>query len=151
MGTKSTKAYVDLFGFKGLGLVAHFPSNVIYSNQVGGHLCRYLEAEGAFVPLGVDIAADLDEHFFHGPKWRGHCSGGIDDETANFLDELLRRNQLTADLHVDRNLMHLSCEAWINVKWPSQELSATSGIAEETQYLSGSLTNTGILTWENSD
>src|SRR5215467_8770498 len=100
--TNADKPIVRLWELHNLGLIVCHPSGVIYSNQVGGYSTHHPEVEGSFVPLQehdleFDQQAALESHFT-GPKWRGHCYRGIDEETADFVDDVLSRSTVTARL-----------------------------------------------------
>ena len=72
---------------------------------------------GCIRPLadsGIDQQAQLETHFT-GPKWKGHCYKGIDEETAAFVDTVLAASPLTSQLMVDREQLAMSDEAWIHV------------------------------------
>ena len=51
--TEARPASVKLLDNRGLGLIVKCPSGVRYSNQSGGPICFWLNAEGAFVPLAA--------------------------------------------------------------------------------------------------
>ena len=56
-----------------------------------GHACLPSRQVGYLVPLAGEVpdkCHQLHEHFT-GPKWGGWCSYGIDEETADFIDEVL--------------------------------------------------------------
>lgn len=140
----ANKAHIDLFNFNGVGIIVACPSGVMYSNQAGGYACRHPELEGAFLPLTADMAdgrAVLDQHFFYG-KWKGHCYRGIDEETAQFLDDFLASSQVSRGITVDRHRLAESMEAWVYVRLARHA-------AEEA--LSGFDQAAGVLTWKNSD
>jgi hypothetical protein len=130
---------IELDEMTGLGLVIACKSRVTYTNQVGGYACRHPELEGVFVPLPGNGAEKLNEYFI-GPKWNGRCYDSIDEETASFIDSVLRELDLGSSLCVDREKLEESCEAWIWVKISMNSL-LWLGLNE----------GEGILTWENSD
>lgn len=140
---RAPRLTVELDEFQGLGLILAYPSGVIYTTQAGGYCCLHQKIEGVFVPVSTldsHWQKLLDDHFFHGPKWAGHCYKGIDEETADFLDTELETTYLTQHLRVDRARLADSVEAWIYVRvaparlWPSVDAEAS-----------------GVLTWNNSD
>jgi len=140
------KPIIRLWNLVGLGLIVAHPSGVIYSNQTGGYACDHPEMEGVFVPLHdtdpyVDQYQQLDQHFYYGPKWRGHCYSGIDEETAAVVDEILTGSYLTRRLTVNRDKLRDSEEAWIHV------IIAPPRERDFDGYPSG----VGVLTWPNSD
>lgn len=112
------------------------------------YACHHPELEGVFVALhdeDVEQLARLDQHFFYGPKWQGHCYNGIDQETADFLDALLAASPVTRCIAVDRDRLLLSHEAWVHV------LFECGDGADETGRFAGFGRGRGILTWPNSD
>jgi len=103
--------------------------------------------EGVFVPL---MDPDIDQQaalktYFTGPKWRGHCYNGIDEETADVVDGILATSSLTRQLRVNRAKLAESDEAWIHVM-----ISPAEG-REEYRLFDGFPSGRGIITWENSD
>src|SRR5438105_11225868 len=80
---------VELWEYHGIGLILLVPSGVRYTNQTGGTACYFPQAEGVFVPLPDDTNVVLGwlTDYFTGPKWQGACWHGIDEETADYLDE----------------------------------------------------------------
>lgn len=134
-----TRFTIDLWDNESLGLIIACKSGVTYTNQVGGYACHHPEIEGVFAPLPGSINEKL-EAFFTGPKWNGRCYDEIDEETANFIDALLREVDLASSLCVDRERLGESCEAWIWVKISMNSL-LWLGLNE----------GAGVLTWENSD
>ena len=142
------KPIIRLWQLTGLGLIISHPSGVIYSNQTGGYACDHRELKGVFVPLtdaDVDQYAPLDEHFYSGPKWRGHCYNGIDEETAAVVDGILATSYLTRRLSVDREKLASSDEAWIYVIIAPHEGN------DDRQTFHGYPSGVGVLTWPNSD
>jgi hypothetical protein len=138
-------SYLDLWEAVGLWLIIEWPSGVAYTNQVGGRSCAQLTQEGLLVPLSSQIP-DLREkalyEHFTGPKWRGNCYNGIDDETAQFIEGLFVESDFKG-IEVDRARLHQSMEAWIFVRVNSPFLGVIFGFPEEGLR--------GVLTWENSD
>jgi len=139
------KPLVRLWELHGLGLIISCPSGVIYSNQVDGYANDHLTMEGTFVPLqdeDVDQQTMLYE-YFTGPKWRGHCYGGIDEETADFLDSVFALSPSSACLKVNREKLAHCGEAWIHVVITP----------EDARFLlfEGFSSTSGVATWENSD
>ncbi|MEW6302888.1 MAG: DUF6210 family protein [Verrucomicrobiota bacterium] len=133
---------IDLWDYDGVGLIIAYPSGVTYVNQAGGLTCRQPELEGVFVPLTAQLSAVGNElqEYFTGPKWKGRCDDGIDVETADFVDGLLRAHDWAGSLQVDRDRLSDSLEAWIHMRvggngffWPGFEGGH------------------GVLVWENSD
>jgi len=136
---------IDLWPFRSIGVIVAHPSGVVYSTQAGGYATRHPALEGVFIPLEPgDLQARLDEHFFYGPKWEGHCYSGIDDETADFIDRLLAASPLTRAIVVDRTRLKESMEAWIHVTIAS---AGTDG----DRAFGGFDGRSGVLIWENSD
>ena len=132
---------VNLYRYGGMGVIMLCESRVTYSNQTGGYSCDHPEVEGVYVPLNLGWEGDyatLKDHFT-GPKWGGWCNNGIDDETADFVD-----NFLPGGLKVDRSRLKDSHEAWIyvvvsNEDEDNRDLAYWWGFSH------------GVLTWENSD
>jgi hypothetical protein len=136
---------ISLWEFRGIGVIVAHPSGVHYSNQAGGYLCSHPEIEGVFLPLaGPDTEwhTQLDQHFFYGEKYAGHCYRGIDEETARFLDVLLASSPVSRGITVDRDRLAESIEAWIYV-------TIAPGTGDDA--IAGFDGATGVLTWQNSD
>jgi hypothetical protein len=141
------KPIIRLWQVNGIGLIIAHPSGVIYSNQTGGFACNHRKMEGVFVPLAnsdVDQQAEL-EAYFTGPKWRGHCYNGIDEETAGVIERILKSSFLTSTLKVDRERLLESEEAWIHVN-----ISTETGEGE-SYAIDDFPGGTGVITWDNSD
>ena len=141
------KPVISLWPLNGIGLIIAHPSGVLYMNQVGGYACNHPRMEGAFVPL---MDPDIDqqkalEDYFTGPKWHGHCYNGIDAETADFVDGVLATSPLTRRLHVNREKLAASEEAWIHVRIAPNEDEKSFG------KFAGFPSGMGVITWENSD
>nr|WP_277989557.1 DUF6210 family protein [Corallococcus sp. NCSPR001] len=131
-----------------MGLILLGPTGVLYSNQTGGSFCLQPEAEGVFLPLVNELVAQeelLSQHFT-GPKWRGACANGIDEETAQEIERILGLSGVTQEigLRVDRARLAESHEAWVYVEVPAQPENSFA-ILERIP------ASQGILTWANSD
>jgi hypothetical protein len=170
-----TKPVIRLYDSTSLGLIVHYPSGVLYTNQVGGTNCLQPQTEGVYVPLFDEVVNQEQQlyDYFVGPKWYGCCANGIDSETADAIDAILHARYITMFLSVDRSKLGESCEAWVYVtiaKQPPEppvSFSTASGIGEtasgkilkNSDYdmdfylypLYGFGPCTGILTWQNSD
>ncbi len=169
------KPFVRLYDAVGVGVIVHFPSGVIYSNQAGGHSCLQPEIEGVYVPIINDVVDQegMLNAYFTGHKWNGACSNGIDTADADFIDGVLNKSVFTSFIKVDRTKLAQSYEAWIFVKLSDQPDSPVttydSSTGEGKTYynktvhdsdydisvtlypLYGFGTTTGVLTWTNSD
>jgi hypothetical protein len=142
----SNQPLIRLWSLNGVGLIIAHPSGVRYSNQVGGYANFHPSIEGVFVPVmepEVDQQTRLYRHFI-GPKWQGHCYGGIDEETADFVDGVLDLSSSTKRIRVDRSRLQESEEAWIFVVFTA---APEDSYALFTDFPSGA----GVLTWANSD
>jgi len=64
--------------------------------------------------------ARLLADYFYGSKWLGWCSSGIDEETADYVDQVLRQTMVTAFLSVDRSRLADSHDSWIYVSVSDQ-------------------------------
>jgi hypothetical protein len=139
------KPLLDLLWFDGLGLIIEHPSGVRYTNQTGGYACHHPEVEGAFIPIPDHRSeqAYVLKKFFTGPKCKGWCYDGIDEETARFVDKVLGQSRHTQSLQVNRAKLAESQEAWIHVTVRSDQ--------EPSELWSGFENAVGIITWENSD
>jgi hypothetical protein len=147
----NNKPTVNLWRMVGIGLIIPYPTGVMYSNQVGGYGIDHPKLEGVFVPINrghgivdqsFNLAKELYDHFT-GPKWQGHCSNGINEETANFIDDLLARHNLANPIKVNRNRLPLCQEAWIEVL-----VEYRKGFSD---LFNGTSSEEAILTWPNSD
>ena len=104
--------------------------------------------EGAFVPLKDSLVNQQEqlERYFTGSKWNGHCYNEIDEETADFVDIVLASSYVTKRLKVNREKLSDSHQAWIHVIiLPPDERE------DDLQEFYGFPSNSGVLTWENSD
>ncbi len=138
------KPIVLLYELQGIGIIIPWPSGVVYQNQTGGYACYQHQLEGIFVPLegeSADFYQKLYEFFFHG-KWAGWCDDGIDEETAQFIEQTLRLNPDYEGIRVDRAKLEESHEAWVHV---AVEDPSSIGV------LGGFEPFEAILTWPNSD
>lgn len=144
MSTTSSKPILRIWCTESLGLIISYPSGVRISAQTGGYTCQQPEIEGVYLPLKYD-AKELEE-YFTGPKWQGWCCNGIDEETADFIDNYLSNDGNTAYIKVDRARLQDSQEAWIYV-----DVFEPGGAVKEINLLSGFGRCKGVLTWDNSD
>jgi hypothetical protein len=170
------KPLVVLYNSVGVGLIVSYPSGILFTNQVGGHACLRPSEEGIYIPLHDEVN-DQEKTFykyFTGPKWRGWCSNGIDEETAEFVDGVLQKSLSTTMITVDRQRLSDSSEAWIYVligEQPPERPSSYCGdegwtedgrTLDATAYkhlpihafsypFYGFGSRTGVLTWVNSD
>jgi hypothetical protein len=143
-----SKAVINLLQLDSIGLIISHPTGVVYSNQTGGYACLSPQFEGAFIPLNdplVDQQTEL-ERYFIGSKWRGHCYNEIDEETADFVDEVLASTYVTKRLKVNRDKLTESHEAWIHVV-----ILPPDDREDDLQEFHGFSSNFGVLTWKNSD
>ncbi|MGI8654247.1 MAG: DUF6210 family protein [Pyrinomonadaceae bacterium] len=142
-----SKPVIHLWLLDGIGLIISHPSGVSYSNQTGGYACLHPEMEGAFIPLIDELInqqAKLLE-YFTGSKWNGACFRGIDEETAGFIDEVLGSSLYTKRLKVNREKLADSHEAWIHIT------ILTDDKEDELKEFNGFSSDSGIVTWSNSD
>jgi hypothetical protein len=139
------KPLIDIGEFNGPGVIIQYPSGVRYRTQAGGHYCHHPESEGIYVPAprAKEMQEELHRFFYTGPKWRGWCCQGIDEETADFLDELFDDSLGTEALKVNRAKLADSFEAWVHV--------IVSPDGKVSDMWSGFNDAPGIFTWENSD
>nr|WP_128797606.1 DUF6210 family protein [Corallococcus coralloides] len=144
----STLPLIRLYDSASLGLILLWPTGILYSNQAGGSFCLQPQAEGAFLPLVDELVAqsELLRHHFTGPKWRGACVNGIDEETAQEIDRILGLSFVTRELgvRVDRARLEGSHEAWVYVEVPAQPENGFASLERIPA-------SQGILTWPNSD
>lgn len=123
---------IDLFDIP-IGIIRANPSGKTYTNQAGGYACEHPELTGELLPWPNETAkyySDFLLSYFMGPKWKGWCHQGIDEETAKVIDAVL--DCLTPDAwEVDRARLADSMEAWV---W----------IVDKAH-------STGVLFWENGD
>jgi len=132
-----------LYELAGPALIFSAQTGVIYRNQTGGHSCYQSEVEGYLVPIAgdrIEILERLTSHFT-GPKWGGWCSHGIDDQTADEIDQLIAEFARRDGIKVDRDKLQESWESWVHVRIHGQLLSLVKN----------SNSTTAILTWPNSD
>lgn len=128
---------VELWQSPGAFLVIEKPTNVFYTNQVGGICCMHPKVEGFLVPLdrymgNLDTLAELTEDYW--PELP------VDPKELKGLVSQLTPTSNDQDWHLEPDINRINdknypCgEAWIPVKvlYNKQELK-------------------GWLTWENSD
>ena len=134
---------VLLYELGSLELVVPSTTGVTYRQQLGGHSCLQTDAEGYLVPIAGEVpnATERLRAHFTGGKWGGWCSNGIDDETANIIDQLLADVVRRVHIKVDRSRLGDSWESWIRVEIAGPLLS----LVENSQPISA------ILTWPNSE
>jgi Family of unknown function (DUF6210) len=147
MGDTHPPPVVDLIEETGIGVIISWPSGVMYTSQTGGVANLKPRLEGVYVPLTETLKGTqqlLSAHFT-GPKWRGNCYRGIDDETADFIDATLRSTSKRHLIRVDRERLADSHEAWVYVRVDEPPrgpvFPAFSGFGAAR----------GVLTWLNSD
>jgi Family of unknown function (DUF6210) len=143
----STKR-VLLYDIETAYIVIECSSGVVYQNQVGGQICFQAELEGVLAPLNArpESANMLTERVF--PQGLQ----GIDPNTADFLDELFRKDLGMAFLTVDRARLADSWEAWIYVRIGHVPDSVNT--TDQDRYsgaLYGFSGSQGVITWPNSD
>jgi hypothetical protein len=142
------KPLVQLWGVRQFGLIVLFRSGVYFSNQTGGYACYHPMEEGVFVPLREEEPNQEKElqGYFTGPKWSGWCCKGIDGETADFIDSVMAKTDLTKNIKVDRARLKDSHEAWVFVDFGNTEPYGFGDVE-----ISGFGVCKGVLTWQNSD
>jgi hypothetical protein len=110
--------------------------------------------EGVYVPLSQEVPDPQEKalyEYFTGPKWGGHCSEGIDEETADFIDGVLSwPSAYTSNLKVNRNRLKECVEAWIYVNIASTTDEDGSLVVNGWDF-NYFRTTDGVLTWQNSD
>lgn len=123
-----------------IGIIFPMDSGIRFTRQCGGHACHQEAVEGVYAPITPYKATlfedELDTHFIDIPgKYQGWCCYGIDEETAQWLDQLLVKY---ADKHgrftVNRDRLKESKEAWIHLYFERENHFQKC-----------------ILTWSNSD
>ena len=108
---------IDLQELAGVHFIVHHLTRIEYSHQCGGLACYDLRMEGFLVPCPNSIRAgeELLRHFYTGPKYRGNCYNGIDEEDASLIDGLLASLGYEV-LKVNRDLLDKSFEAWVHLQ-----------------------------------
>lgn len=153
----------------GLALIVPAATGIAYANQTGGYLCTQSSQEGFLLLIDSEFPYEIGS-YFTGDKWGGWCSGGIDEETADWVDNVLSQMPVAQPttvhraawlddgagaaldqglaqidvlkhLRVDRTKLHDSHEAWLHV----QIQGGLPPLVPGTDPLPA------ILTWENSD
>ena len=152
------KPTIRLYDAVGTGVILTCPSGVLVSNQTGGTSCLQPEVEGVYIPLRNNYALkdfrfsspELElSAYFEGPKHRGAGAiSGLDSADADFIDGVLSRFGLDAAIHVDREKLGSSHEAWIYLVIIADE-SVDEDLAQYAGF--GPYPRHGILTWANSD
>jgi len=139
-----TKPAVRLYELTNMGLIIPWKTGVVYINQVGGHVCQQRKMEGFFLPLeneSLDYNDKLNE-YFTGSQWGGWCDKGINEQTADYIDELLAAKGFYSWLKVERRKLKQSCEAWVYVKIIHNAV---------IELFLNFQPKEAVLTWENSD
>ena len=111
---------------------------IFLSQQTGGFCCLQHKVRGVFLPVPLDesTSTTLSEHFTD-EKYGGWCDSGIDEDTADFLDNLFTSVQANFRIQVNRDRLEECEEAWIHVV-----LSGLNGSTGTIQ---------AVFTWPNSD
>ena len=115
---KSPLPRIKLYDLYGLGLILSFPSGVSYTNQAAGSVCLQPAHEGVLVPLTdqlVDQEALLRNYFVTNFNIRRH-GNSLNDEAADFIDNVLSMSRITSHIKTDRSKLDQSFEAWVNDK-----------------------------------
>ena len=127
-----------------VGVIVMWPSGVRYTTQTGGTACFHPEAEGVFALLTDDykrILEHLTEHFEGVRDVAGWT--GISEATASFIEQVVHGYPEHRGIHVDRERLEESHEAWVYV--------TVSPIDDDlSPFVNFGVVN-GVLTWENSD
>lgn len=164
---------VDLTDVPWLGLIIEHKTGISYQNQVGGHACNQRALEGFYVPLEpAFLTEDTPDRFKSATfkreaysgyaldyqrameiifgKYGGHCYSGIDNETADAIDELLnlRRGSVGKFVKVDRDRLAESMEAWV---WMAPVEPLLSSLPGPIFSAMSHVSLKGVLTWANSD
>ena len=146
------KPKIELWDTVGTGIIIPYPSGVLVSNQTGGYACLHPEIEGVYLPLGNDcgiggypfLSLDIElNNYFEGDKYKGTgATSGIDLDDVQFINSIINKLGLSSCLSVDETMLKESQEAWIWLKFLSNDNERFSGF-ENVQRV--------ILTWSNSD
>ncbi len=138
-------------------LIIGASTGVRFISQTGGHACHQHSMEGLAIPAfsmrvadhSFDCEAAMAHMLAHftGEKYRGWCSDGIDEATADFV-ELALASAWWPSWRVDRSRLGDSEEAWVWVRG--------SGESDPTRNTTSDVTGlpttwTGAVTWPNSD
>lgn len=164
------KRIVNLWDQVGIGLIIKCATGVVYSNQACGHCCLRPEQEGAFVPIGDEIAMPSGDllskerellAYFEGPPWHGSgAMTGLTEGDADFIDRVLTKRPDLSYIRVDRSKLSESYEAWVHVTVRDgdgplvQTVDPKMGLVEvrlTTFSGFGAFPLAAILTWRNSD
>lgn len=139
---------IDLGYSTGVGVILKSDAGIYYLNQTGGIACLQSIQQGFYVPINGEAENKEEElsGFFGGPKWKGACHNGIDEDTAHFIDKVLSKSIGSAMFRVDRSKLKESHEAWIHVQVDFGR--DVDGILDGFKQLG---IETGIMTWMNSD
>ncbi|MEO1209266.1 MAG: DUF6210 family protein [Cyanobacteria bacterium J06638_20] len=135
----------ELQEFDGVCFIVGYESGVEYTHQCGGLSCEQRKMQGFLVPCpqSIPISEQLYAHFYTGPKYKGHCYKGLDEEDAVLIDDLLASVGYDP-LSVDRDLLKKSVEAWVYLK-----ISPTNPCFPYC-YNSDPASSV-VMVWENSD
>lgn len=137
---------VELQELAGVYFIVAHDTGISYSHQCGGLACIQNTLQGFLVPCfsqSLTISDQLQYHFFEGPKYKGRCYDGLDEDDALVLDRLLTSAGLDV-LSVDRKRLQESIEAWVYLKVDSE-------IPCFPYCYNSSPTSSVVMIWENSD
>jgi hypothetical protein len=148
-------AHFHLWDLDGWGVIISWPSGVMMGNQTGGYSCLQPEMEGVFYPLSNGYTTpgqavppvDVLMKYFVGPRWGGEgATRGLEEEDADFIDRLLKRQGFFPGIQVDRSRLRESHESWVH-------MVLTGDGPESAPVLRGfgPYPRAGVLTWPNSD
>ena len=148
------KARIKLWGHVGLVVIVEWLSGTLYSNQTGGTDCLHPEFEGVLVPLRNRMHPDgslkspeteLNQHFLDVHAGSG-ATYGLDEDDADFIDNLLQDYRLSQSLRVDRSRLNESHEAWVFAELLADDINEFpifTGL--------GPYPRKAVLSWTNSD
>lgn len=132
-------------------LVLECKSNVLYVNQIGGHVCARGQIEGVLVPLAMKESRYDEISKLPYP----HAVNQVFLSSMDRIDRILADDLSTKFIRVDRTRLSESMESWIyvTVDVPVDPLS------EDPEHLLGDYFGAafgfgkakGVLTWPNSE
>lgn len=107
------KKVISLLGLTQLGSIILHNSGVVYTNQTGGYSCMQPWEEGILSIIGEDNG--MSENVLTKLAKYTLNTTCINEEDADFIDDILRNDYSTFFLTVDRSKLRNSMEAWIYV------------------------------------
>lgn len=117
------------------GVIISYPTGIEYY-IISTHKHDYLKYEGAFYPCLTHLQVLLlKEKFDHSDEKYESYENGISEKLADKVDKILKKEDSTSFLKVDREKLKKSLESWVYLK------------IDHDEDIIGFGNTTGLLTW----